>query len=179
MSFLNIGKKDNKNITKSKIVEVSFIKNIDEIDVTNVNGEVQEETRKILVQKAPLGKYEQLSIILEKFFDLFIEFLKDQGVKDPTRYIEQLDVEDLIALLPKFISGLYKFAIDEMIEFISIGTGIDEEFIRENIDAGEAYEIVKAIIEVNGLLKVVSEVKNLMNLPDPVKKWIGKNFSGK
>ena len=178
MSFLNFKQNENKNLTKSKIVEITIVKNLDEINRENVESAVVEEKRKVLITKVPLGKYEELSCIFEKFFDLFREFLKKQGIKNPDKYIEkELDTQELIRLIPQFLSSLYKFAVDEVIEFVIIGTGLDEDFVRENIDLEEGYEIIKAIVQVNGLLKVGKEVKNLIVLPKPLQELAGKYFS--
>ncbi|AZO96129.1 hypothetical protein [Halocella sp. SP3-1] len=179
MAFLNISKNENKDLTKSKIVKVTFIKDLDNVDISNVKGGIKEETRKVLIKKAPLGKWHELSLLLEKFFDLFKEFLQEQGVEDTDKFFENLTVKKLIDIFPKFISGIYKFAIDEIIEFISIGTGLDEEFICNNLDMEETFEIIKAIIEVNGLIKVGQEVKNLIKLPKQIQEWMGRNFSEK
>lgn len=177
MSFLNIGKDENKNLTKSKIIKITSVKG--DVDITNVTGNVEEETRKVLIKKAPIGKYQELSNIFNKFFNLFEEFLKKQGVKNPEKYIAEMTAEQGISLIPSFLGDIYEFAIEELIEFIAIGSGLKEEFIRENLDAEETYEVVKAIIEINGLLKVGKEVKNLINLPNLLQTMKGrKNIKG-
>lgn len=179
MAFLNVNKNENKNLTKSKIVKVTFVKELDNVDISNVRGEIKEETHKVLIKKASLGKWHELSLLIKKFFDLFKEFLKEQGVEDTNNFFENLTVKELIDIFPEFVSGIYKFAIDEIIEFISIGTGLEEGFIRDNLDAEETFEIVKAIIEVNGLIRVGQEVKNLIILPQAIQEWMERNFSKK
>ena len=62
------------------------------------------------------------------------------------------------------IPDMLEFAVDEIINVLAIGTGLSTEYIEEKVGLDETIDLLEAIIEVNGIVKVVEKGKNLKNL---------------
>ena len=134
------------------------LKKIKNIDIVVIEKE-QEKIETVIVKKAGLGKYKQLSDIIQNLFQMLPNILEEKGIEDPDKYIESLEITELVMLIPELLGN----SIDQLIELICLGADIEKKYAEEHIGADEAFEILEAIIEVNGLLKVVEKGKNFMN----------------
>lgn len=129
------------------------------IDITIIENS-QEKVEKITVQKAGLGKWKKLTDSIKKLFELLPEILKEKGVKDTDKFIEQMEIQDLLLLIPDMLT----VATDEVINILALSTDLDAEYIEKNVGLDEAVELFEVIIEVNNIVKVVEKGKNLINL---------------
>ena len=135
------------------------VKKIHITEIVELDDDIEERGRTVIVKKAGLGKYKKLSDIIRNLFEMLPNILEEKGIEDPDEYIEDLEVTELIMMIP----DLLMYSIDQLIELICLGTDVEKEFAEKHIGADEAFEILEAIIEVNGLLKVVEKGKNLLN----------------
>lgn len=136
---------------------------IKNVEITIVEGE-RERTEKIKIVKAALGKWKKLIDSVKKLFAILPEVLERKGVKDTSAFIDEIELSDVILLIPDMLEA----ATDEVISFLSLGTGLEVEYLEEKVGLDELVDLLEAIIEVNNLIKVVQKGKNLMNL------WGGK-----
>ena len=144
---------------KEEIDLSKTLSRIKKVDIEVIKGdEIKKET--IIIKKAALGQWKMLTSSIKKLFEMLPEMLKAKGIDNPQKYIEQIEIEDLLQLIP----DLLEFATDEFINVLAIGTGLDVNFIEENVGLDEAIELAEAIIEVNNLFQVVEKGKNLMGL---------------
>ena len=137
-----------KTLTRIKKVEIIYIE------------EGKEKKEIITVQKAPLGKWKRLTDSIKRLFELLPEILKKKGIENPEEYIEKIEIQDLLLLIPDML----EVAADEMVSVLAIGTDLEGEYIEEKVGLDEAIDLFEAIIAVNNLIKVVEKGKNLMNL---------------
>lgn len=129
------------------------------VDITVIE-DGKERVEKITAHKVALGKWKRLITSTRKLFKLVPEVLKDQGIEDPQAYIDQMDLQDLLLLIPDML----EVAADECINVLALGANLEAEYIEENVGLDEAVDLFEAIIEVNNLIKVVETGKNLMTL---------------
>ena len=137
-----------KTLGRIKTVEITYIE------------DGQEKTDRVTVAKAPLGKWKQLTESINNLLEVLPEILKKKGVEDPEKYIEQMGIQEFVMLIPDML----EFAVDEIINVLAIGTGLTTEYIEEKVGLDETVDLLEAIIEVNGIVKVVEKGKNLKNL---------------
>lgn len=105
---------------------------------------------KVEVKKLPLGEYAKLMFVLKKLpTNIMSEFLN----------IDTTDNEAAISAM----FGIFGEAWGQILEILSIGTGIDKERLANDpaigLDGG--IELLIAVIEVNNLKEVVKKGKNL------------------
>lgn len=141
-----------KALPRTKVVEISII---DEAG--------QEQIQKVTVKKAGLGRWKQIINALKKLINMLPEFLKTKGIEDPEAFIDSLSYTDLIAMIPDILD----MAADEFINLLAVGTGLDVEFLEENVGIDEAIELVEAIIQVNDIFGAVEKGKNLISRAKP------------
>lgn len=141
-----------KSLPRTKVVEITVI------DETG-----QEQVQKVVVKKAGLGRWKQITNAIKRLFNLLPEFLQTKGIEDPEAFIDSLSYTDLIALIPDILD----MAADEFINLLAVGTGLDVEFLEENIGIDEAIELVEAIIQVNNIFGAVEKGKNLIPRAKP------------
>ena len=137
-----------KTIGRLKIVEIIYIE----------DGQVK--TDRVTVSKSPLGKWKQLTESINNLLEVLPEILKKKGIDDPEKYIEQMGIQEFVMLIPDML----EFAVNEIINVLAIGTGLSTEYIEEKVGLDETIDLLEAIIEVNGIVKVVEKGKNLKNL---------------
>ena len=58
-------------------------------------------------------------------------------------------------------------AADEFIQLLAIGTGLDVDFLEENVGIDEAVDLTEAIIQVNDIFGAVEKGKNLIPRAKP------------
>lgn len=108
----------------------------------------------IVVQKLPLGQYSKLILALRNM---------PSGILQDLQGIDTENEDDSIGV----IIGLFGHSWGQIIEVISIGSGVDKDRIENDpaigLDGG--VELFLAIYEVNNLQKVFEQVKNAMNRP--------------
>lgn len=143
-----------KTLPRTKVVEISII---DEAG--------QEQVQKVVVKKAGLGRWKQITNAIKRLLNLLPEFLQTKGIEDPEAFIDSLSYTDLIALIPDILD----MAADEFINLLAVGTGLDVEFLEENVGIDEAIELVEAIIQVNNIFGAVEKGKNLIPRAKPGK----------
>lgn len=151
-----------KSLPRTKVVEITVI------DETG-----QEHVQKVVVKKAGLGRWKQIINAIKRLFNLLPEFLQTKGIEDPEAFIDSLSYTDLIALIPDILD----MAADEFINLLAVGTGLDVEFLEENVGIDEAIELVEAIIQVNDIFGAVEKGKNLIPRAKPgtpTKKVVNK-----
>lgn len=106
---------------------------------------------KIEIKKLPLGKYAELMLALK---NIPTEVMKD---------LEDIDAsnEDMAI---QAIFGLFGKAWGQVLDILSIGSGIERERLENDPDIGldVGVELFLAIYEVNNLESVVKNVKNLI-----------------
>lgn len=141
-----------KALPRTKVVEISII---DEAG--------QEQVQKVVVKKAGLGRWKQITNAIKRLLNLLPEFLQTKGIEDPEAFIDSLSYTDLIALIPDILD----MAADEFINLLAVGTGLDVEFLEENVGIDEAIELVEAIIQVNNIFGAVEKGKNLIPRAKP------------
>jgi len=112
----------------------------------------------ILVAKAPLGKYQQLTIALTGLVKKLPEYLKSQGATDISQVIDGMDLVGIIEKIPELIS----FALDEILEIVAIGAGLEKQYLEEKVGLDELIMLVEAIFEVNGINQGAETLKNLL-----------------
>lgn len=134
-----------KTLGRMKTVEITYIE------------DGQEKTDRVTVAKAPLGKWKQLTESINNLLEVLPEILKKKGVEDPEKYIEQMGIQEFVMLIPDML----EFAVDEIINVLAIGTGLTTEYIEEKVGLDETIDLLEAIIEVNGIVKVVEKGKKL------------------
>lgn len=105
---------------------------------------------KVEVKKLPLGEYAKLMFVLKKLpTNIMSEFLN----------IDTTDNEAAISAM----FGIFGEAWGQILEILSIGTGIDKERLANDpaigLDGG--IELLIAVIEVNNLKEVIKKGKNL------------------
>lgn len=141
-----------KTLPRVKIVEIIVI-----------DEDGQEQSKKITVKKAGLGRWKQIINALKKLINMLPEFLETKGVENPETFIDSLSYTDLIAMIPDILD----MAADEFINLLAIGTGLDVEFLEVNVGIDEAIELVEAIIQVNDIFGAVEKGKNLIPRAKP------------
>lgn len=144
---------------------LSRIKKVDITTIIESNGDIEERTRTIKVKKAPLGKWKQLTDNVKVLFDLLPEVLEEKGIENPQEYMMQMSEKEIISYLP----DMFRVATDEVIDILSLGTGVDVKTLENEVGIDEAVELFEAVIEVNNLVKVVEKGKNLMKLLKNIK----------
>lgn len=146
-----------KTLTRIKNVTITYIE----------DGE--EETEKITVIKAGLGKWQKLTETLKVLFGILPEVLKEKGIEDIENYAQNMTYQDLILLLP----DMYMVATNEVIKLLSIGADLEIDFIKKYVGIDEAVDLFEAISEVNNLIKIVEKGKNLiplLNMMDKIRR---------
>lgn len=144
---------------KEEIDLSKTLSRIKKVDIEVIKGdEIKKET--IIIKKAALGQWKMLTSSIKKLFEMLPEMLKAKGIDNPQKYIEQIEIEDLLQLIP----DLLEFAAEEFIKIISLGADLDQEYIEEKVGLDETIDIFEAIVEVNNLVKVAEKGKNLMGL---------------
>ena len=143
-----------KTLPRVKVVEITVI---DEAD--------QEQAQKITVKKAGLGRWKQIINALKKLINMLPEFLETKGIENPEAFIDTLSYTDLIAMIPDVLD----MAADEFIHLLAIGTGLEVDFLEENVGIDEAVGLVEAIIQVNNIFEAVEKGKNLIPRTNPGK----------
>lgn len=113
--------------------------------------EVKIGDEKIKVEKLALGKYAKLLIALKN--------LPKSAIKD----IQNLDTDDNEGSI-LFLIGLFGEAWEQIVEIISIGSGVDKDRLMNDSSIGleGGIELFLAIYEVNNLKNVVQSVKNAL-----------------
>jgi len=144
---------------------LSRIKKVDITTVIELDDDIEERSRTITVKKAPLGKWKQLTDNVKVLFDLLPEVLEEKGIENPQEYMMQMSEKEIISYLP----DMFRVATDEVIDILSLGTGVDVETLEDEVGIDEAIELFEAVIEVNNLVKVVEKGKNLMKLLKNIK----------
>jgi len=144
---------------------LSRIKKVDITTVIDSDDGIEEKTRTIKVKKAPLGKWKQLTDNVKVLFDLLPEVLEEKGIENPQEYMMQMSEKEIISYLP----DMFRVATDEVIDILSLGTGVDVETLENEVGIDEAVELFEAVVEVNNLVKVVEKGKNLMKLLKNIK----------
>lgn len=144
---------------------LSRIKKVDITTVIESDDGVEEKARTIKVKKAPLGKWKQLTDNVKVLFDLLPEVLEEKGIENPQEYMMQMSEKEIISYLP----DMFRVATDEVIDILSLGTGVDIETLEKEVGIDEAVELFEAVVEVNNLVKVVEKGKNLMKLLKNIK----------
>ena len=108
----------------------------------------------IIVNKLPLGKYAQLLIALKNMPTEVMSELSNIDAQSEDNAIQG-------------IFGLVGTAWAQVLDIISIGSGIDKDRIENDpiigLDGG--VELLVAIIEVNNLAVVIGNLKNVFNRP--------------
>jgi hypothetical protein len=144
---------------------LSRIKKVDITTIIDSDDGIEEKTRTIKVKKAPLGKWKQLTDNVKVLFDLLPEVLEEKGIENPQEYMMQMSEKEIISYLP----DMFRVATDEVIDILSLGTGVDVETLENEVGIDEAVELFEAVVEVNNLVKVVEKGKNLMKLLKNIK----------
>lgn len=110
------------------------------------------DNEKIEIKKLPLGKYAQLMLALKNM---------PTSVMSELQAIDTTDNDATIQTL----FGLFGQAWGQILEIISIGSGIDADRLEndEAIGLDGGVELLLAIYEVNNLDKVIAQVKNAIN----------------
>ena len=140
----------NRNFAKSKYeggIEMSEIKKaLPNYKIVHVGEE------EIKIEKLPLGKYAELMFTLK---NIPTDIMSD---------LQNIDTTDQDASI-QALFGLFGKAWGQVLEILSIGSGIDKERIENDPSIGldGGIEMFLAIYEVNNLEKVVSQVKNVIN----------------
>ena len=135
-----------KTLSKLKVVNIIYIE-----------GE-EEKTKKVLVKKAGLGKAKRLTSAIGGIFSALPDYLKAKGIEDTDKFIQELEIEDLLGLVPE----LLQLGVDQLMEIVSIAADLELEFIEEYVGIDEALEILEATFEVNNFDKALEKAKNLM-----------------
>jgi len=133
------------------------------VEITIIDDSSQEQVQKILVKKAGLGRWKQIINALKKLINMLPEFLEAKGIENPEAFIDSLSYTDLIAMIPDILD----MAADEFINLLSIGTGLEVDFLEENVGIDEAIDLVEAIIQVNDIFGAVEKGKNLIPRAKP------------
>ena len=144
---------------------LSRIKKVDITTVIESDDGIEEKTITIKVKKAPLGKWKRLTDNVKVLFDLLPEVLEEKGIENPQEYMMQMSEKEIISYLP----DMFRVATDEVIDMLSLGTGVDVETLENEVGIDEAVELFEAVVEVNNLVKVVEKGKNLMKLLKNIK----------
>lgn len=144
---------------------LSRVKKVDITIVIESDDDIEERIRTIKVKKAPLGKWKQLTDNVKVLFDLLPEVLEKEGIKNPQEYMMQMNEKEILSYLP----DMFRVATDEVIDILSLGTGVKVETLENKVGIDEAIELFEAVIEVNNLIKVVEKGKNLMKLLKNIK----------
>lgn len=120
-----------------------------------------ERVREVTIKKTPLGKWKEITEIIDIILTGPLQkILEQKGIEDVDGYIADMQASDLLGLVPDLMS----FAIDEVINLIEAGSGLDRKFIEEHVGPEDALNIIMAIIEVNKIKLVAEKGKNLMGL---------------
>ena len=133
------------------------------VEITVIDETGQEQTQKVTVKKAGLGRWKQIINAVKKLINMLPEFLKTKGVEDPEAFIDSLAYTDLIAMIPDILD----LAADEFINLLAVGAELEVDFLEQHIGIDEAIDLVEAIIEVNNLFGAVEKGKNLIPRVNP------------
>ena len=128
------------------------------VEITVVDETGQEQVQKVSVKKAGLGRWKQIINAIKKLINMLPEFLQAKGIEDQEAFIDSLSYTDLIAMIPDILD----MAADEFIHLLAIGTGLEVDFLEENVGIDEAVGLVEAIIQVNNIFEAVEKGKNLI-----------------
>ncbi|WP_033829094.1 hypothetical protein [Bacillus andreraoultii] len=106
---------------------------------------------KVEIKKLPLGKYAELMLALKN--------IPSDVIKD----LESIDAENEDMAI-QAVFGLFGKAWGQVLDILSIGSGIDRERLENDPEIGldVGVELFLAIYEVNNLESVVKNVKNLI-----------------
>ena len=110
--------------------------------VITINGQEYE------IKKLALGRYAKLLGALDN--------LPPEVVKSISE-IDTKNTEDFMAKLP----GLIGKSWENILEFVSIASGIDKETLSEECDLNDGVAIVKAVFEVNDFATVKKTLATL------------------
>jgi len=107
------------------------------IEINNKNYEIN---------KLPLGRYVEVIDALDKLPSQIGE-------------LGELSEENVIAHLPRII----KVAFPELVRIVSLGSGINEDTIKEEFGLTDFVQVIKAIFDVNEFGKLGEVIKGLQN----------------
>jgi len=93
---------------------------------------VKIDNKEYKIEKLALGRYAELLGALEK-------------IPEQLNAMSEISEENLIKALPKML----KEALPELLEVISLGSGIPKETIEKDFGLTDLAKVVKAIFEVN------------------------------
>lgn len=109
------------------------------------NGEIVE------VKKLPLGEYARLLLLLKNLPSGVVQEFQKLDTKDDEQFVQVM-------------FGVFAEAWEQVIEIISIGSGIDKDRLKTDnvigLDGG--VDLFMAIYKVNNLQRVVKTAKNAM-----------------
>lgn len=113
--------------------------------------------REVIIKKLPLGQYSKILLAMKNMPTSVMSEFQNLDTKNEEQFIPVL-------------FGTFAEAWGQVLEIISIGSGLDKEVIENDPDIGldGGIDLFVAIYEVNRLDKVMKSVKNL--LPQNVKK---------
>ncbi len=140
------------------IILAESLNKIKKVKIVYIEDEKEKE-KEITVQKAGLGKYKKLSDIFKTIMNIIPEYAEEQGIDDVDEYIQSMTYIELLNMIPDLLT----YSIDQFIDLLILGSDLEKDFAEENLGLDEAFDILDAIIKVNGLIKVVEKGKNLMN----------------
>ncbi len=120
--------------------------------ILEVSREIQIGDKKVTISKLALGEYSKILLALKKMPGSIL------------RDLQNLDTENEDALIGTLF-GVIGEAWGQVLEIISIGSGIEKEVIESdpNIGLDGGIELFVAIWEINKLANVMKTVKNLMS----------------
>jgi len=107
------------------------------IEINNTNYEIS---------KLPLGRYVELIDALDKLPSQIGE-------------LGELSEENVIAHLPRIL----KQAFPEIVRIVSLGSGINEDTIKEEFGLTDFVKVIKAIFDVNEFGELGKVLKGLQN----------------
>lgn len=109
------------------------------------------DNKEYKLEKLPLGRYAELLDALDK-------------IPQHLQGLDGLSEENILKALPRML----KESLPEIIEVISIGSGIDKETITDEFGLADVAKIIQAIFEINEF-KEVGKVLGALR-PSPVKQ---------
>lgn len=124
-----------------------------QIDVT-----VNDQT--VHIKKMALGRYQELLLAID-------------NLPEEVAQLDKLSEEAIIGKLPVIMGK----AFPQAIKVLSVATGLDEKYLREEIGLDDAAVLVKAVFEVNDFLAVGKTLRSLFKKKEEKVSEAGKNSS--
>ncbi|MGM0966935.1 MAG: hypothetical protein ACQEWR_00025 [Bacillota bacterium] len=116
------------------------------IGTKKVSSELTLGDKTVQVPKLTPGKWKELFEVVDRLPHLFITVLSTSGQDD----------------FASTLVAAAKLAMDEVAKIVAVLSGLDEDYVLENVGTDEIIDFLIAVVEKNRLQSVAKNLKSLL-----------------